>query len=319
MWDAAPDGVRGQDTGSSDAGSDGLSEDTGGDLPACVPSCGGLQCGPDGCGGACGECSAGNVCLEGICHQDWVGQPCAEATDCGDGLCAANAGWPFCARWCLEDCPAGFRCGMIPHPMDMLFACLPYCTSECPEGGSSLQTGGLDCMVCGEGTVCVDGACMEDPCLSCAAGTTCVDHECVDCSETGWNVYPEQGETCCDPAAVPTAVAVPLDTDMDAPCSCELLGFKRCMRCGDGICDDASGELDCNCPEDCGGGCHFDTDEDGVPDGDDNCPGIANHSQIDTDGDGAGNLCDEDDDGDGLPDVDDCAPVDDSKPDPVPC
>ena len=44
-------------------------------------------------------------------------------------------------------------------------------------------------------------------------------------------------------------------------------------------------------------------DGDGVPDDTDNCPGIANADQLDTDSDGLGNKCDVDDDGDGVIDV----------------
>ena len=53
-----------------------------------------------------------------------------------------------------------------------------------------------------------------------------------------------------------------------------------------------------------------DTDDDGTPDSSDNCPDAANADQLDTDGDGSGNLCDADDDNDGVADADDAFPLD---------
>jgi Thrombospondin type 3 repeat/RTX calcium-binding nonapeptide repeat (4 copies) len=58
-----------------------------------------------------------------------------------------------------------------------------------------------------------------------------------------------------------------------------------------------------------------DGDGDGVPDSEDNCPGLANPDQADADGDGIGDVCDPtpggpDDDGDGVPnDQDNCPDV----------
>ena len=46
-----------------------------------------------------------------------------------------------------------------------------------------------------------------------------------------------------------------------------------------------------------------DSDDDGVPDALDNCPGAANSEQTDTDADGKGNECDDDDDNDGMSDA----------------
>ena len=51
-----------------------------------------------------------------------------------------------------------------------------------------------------------------------------------------------------------------------------------------------------------------DTDGDGIADGADNCPLIANSNQANADGDSVGDVCDDDDDGDGIADVTDQCP-----------
>ena len=52
-----------------------------------------------------------------------------------------------------------------------------------------------------------------------------------------------------------------------------------------------------------------DQDQDGLTDGSDNCPRVANPDQVDTDGDLYGDACDDDDDGDNVgDDWDDCNP-----------
>lgn len=53
-----------------------------------------------------------------------------------------------------------------------------------------------------------------------------------------------------------------------------------------------------------------DLDDDGVADGVDNCPSIANPEQADFDEDGLGNFCDSDDDNDGVEDSQDAFPFD---------
>ena len=60
-----------------------------------------------------------------------------------------------------------------------------------------------------------------------------------------------------------------------------------------------------------------DQDSDGILDGDDSCPFVANADQADFDGDGAGDVCDDDDDNDGVLDVDDPYPTSEPAPDVV--
>src|SRR5437763_1932116 len=55
---------------------------------------------------------------------------------------------------------------------------------------------------------------------------------------------------------------------------------------------------------------HADADADGVAEPGDNCPGLANPTQVDTDHDGLGDACDPDIDGDGFANASDALPYD---------
>jgi len=84
-------------------------------------------------------------------------------------------------------------------------------------------------------------------------------------------------------------------------------------RC-DGVDQNCNGIIDEGFPDSEGDGVANcvdpDDDNDGQDDDVDNCPLVANGSQLDSDDDGLGNACDDDDDDDGALDPLDCAPLD---------
>jgi len=83
--------------------------DTGPDV--CVPSCDGLICGEDGCGGSCGECPKDHVCIDdgAVCCM-----PKCQGKLCGDDDCGGSCG----------DCPEGSECNKYNQ-------CAPVCEPNC--------------------------------------------------------------------------------------------------------------------------------------------------------------------------------------------
>ncbi len=62
----------------------------------CIPDCNGKECGPDGCGGICGGCQAGQYCNAGTCAADQCNpDPCSGHGTCNqaDGSCSCEPGY----------------------------------------------------------------------------------------------------------------------------------------------------------------------------------------------------------------------------------
>jgi len=117
------------------------------DGECCTPACLGKECGDDGCGGGCGECPEGDICLA-------LGMCCTP--NCGNKQCGGDG----CGGKC-GSCEEGSMC----HEGS---CCVPDCTEkECGGDGC-----GDECGYCTGMQICVDGNCMTDPVWAgCSDGT----------------------------------------------------------------------------------------------------------------------------------------------------
>lgn len=138
--------------------------------PPCEASCDGRECGPDGCGGACGRCADGTACLpsEGRCVDACVDVP--EAGCCeGDLLrtCAVSPGDPVEIR---RDCAAiGLRCGWLED--EAAYSCTSAPTAD-PRGGAARRCPEPSCRPSCAGAACGPDGC-GGICGLCDAGATC--------------------------------------------------------------------------------------------------------------------------------------------------
>ena len=176
-WNAA--------NGYYDCNTDGKPEPTGQfpvTCPACKIDCTGKTCGDDGCGGTCGTCDQGVVCLDHVCQPDQChGVP---ASGCCDGpvvrYCADNQASSL-------DCSTQPSCGWNPQgyyacgtdgkadPSGGLTMPCPTCSPICVDRQCGPDGCGGACGVCGPGTKCNGGQCVADTCAGvpfegCCAG-----------------------------------------------------------------------------------------------------------------------------------------------------
>jgi hypothetical protein len=77
---------------------------------SCKRDCKGKECGPDGCGGSCGQCPSGSYCsARGRQCVSYCGA-CPAGSVCHDGKCCA----PNCVGKVCGDDGCGRTCGSCP-------------------------------------------------------------------------------------------------------------------------------------------------------------------------------------------------------------
>jgi hypothetical protein len=175
-------------------------------VPACVDEEGNVnECGPDGCGGSCGECPPGSICGEadyaavGVCFD--------AAAEC-PGICAsegAQCGTAWTGLSEPEDCdcgpcPEGMECmGQICCEVDGQGLCKPYCPEgKCPDPCSTDLAMWIPCS---DPDDCQNGMCVSPPYSSESMCTcTCLEecpppYECLlattaDDPDVFWGCFP---------------------------------------------------------------------------------------------------------------------------------
>ena len=131
----------------------------------CQPSCNGKQCGDDGCGGTCGACGAGKVCVDYECVDGTPGDGCTVSPTPGCGGCACEA------------CVCSMDAYCCQSSWDDI--CVDECKTQCGGcGGSELGKFGDPCTKHGEceSSVCaLDWEFCTEFCLEdCPPGFTCL-------------------------------------------------------------------------------------------------------------------------------------------------
>ena len=147
----------------------------------CVPSCSGLECGDDGCGGSCGECGPAQSCEAGTCTDIELdccaahdGTGCVVVGECQECVCGID---DFCCASQWDDACAGIAAASCGDECGC--ECVPQCDGAvCGSDGC-----GGSCGECPEGQGCASGACIQVPADCCSAAETpgCATSE--DCQE----------------------------------------------------------------------------------------------------------------------------------------
>jgi hypothetical protein len=285
----------------------------------------------------------GTIVPEGASCDD--GTACTVDDMCTDGECSGEGVHCGPNQFCVDN-DGEAKCHNLPTPPDVIEAAcqgaamvhMKACLSECGSDAFCMHQCGSEMVFIEGGTDCefLNGGCLATVGVHMAmqCGDECGDQaeHCESClCETG---LMDQIATCigsdspCDGIAPPPECIgdndCPPGTLCNADSACVEISADDCFNvdgtlsghnspCDDGdACTEGdfcfnghcSGEFVCPAPGD------EDVDQDGVVDGEDNCPTKANAEQFDLDGDSVGDACDGDIDGDDISNEDDEFPMD---------
>ncbi|MBI5543277.1 MAG: LamG domain-containing protein [Deltaproteobacteria bacterium] len=214
----------------------------------CTPSCNGKQCGPDGCGGTCGSCDSGDLCILDDCI---AGQCQHTPRNCNDGnACTVDGCQAGSCTYAPLNCDDGKLCTQD--------TCDPAAGCQYASGSGSCEDGDP----CTVGDVCNFGLCVPGPrepgccqprcdetqCLNDGCGGPCSQYVCEDwnectddaCAASGCTHTPHTrrcnlydpchpNDTCSGGQCV---AGPPLDCDDHNPCTNDLCMFGQgfCMH-----------------------------------------------------------------------------------------
>ena len=209
----------------------------------------------DNCGSCGNACSARQQCLNGVCIAVATqANPCSAVhlTRCS-GTCVDTTTDSLNCGSCGKQCVKGTTC----------------CNGACTDTTTDARNCGKCGQACNEGDSC-DGQCEHS--TSCPAGfVDCDPSSCNDLKTDNENCGAcgnecAQGASCCNGHCIDTRN----DNQNCGGCGTSCPAGKICYK----------------------GGCLADTDGDGIPDSQDNCPRDWNPDQWDHNADGRGDACD---------------------------
>lgn len=240
-----------------------------GECTACPPQCDGKECGPDLCGGTCGECDSGLECISSLCIDPT--QPQCDGKECGPdgtgGLCGLCVEPETCiVDQCIIVVPDGWTCD------DANYASLDGCHCNCGIEDLDCDDPEAEVMGCQEGQLCIDAECVTpvpvpqlcgDVFSKCGPYCGEQDLDCiVECAQSGPQavadlflaVYQCVLEACgdlngwCIESSFTGACAAPYDACIYDGCIPDCEG----KVCGDNGCGDVCGT--CEEHEECQAG-----------------------------------------------------------------